>query len=84
MPTKLKGRGLKQRFVEVSKKYTIEVAHDLMTLMEQKDPDMLIHLEYMHFLMLEADGIYEREAALCDTSKQNVDHKMWRTNMQIL
>jgi hypothetical protein len=43
--------------------YASEAVHDLMTLMEQKDPDMLINLEYMHSLMLEADCVFEREAA---------------------
>lgn len=45
-----------------------------MTLMEQKDPDMLINLEYMHSLMLEADCVFEREAAQYDTAIQHVDH----------
>ena len=63
--------------------YTIEAANDLMILVEQKDLNVLIPLEDMHSLVLEADGTHETEARLCETAIATVDHDEYEAEKKI-
>jgi hypothetical protein len=54
--------------------YAIKSAHELMTLLEEKNRDILINLEDMCSSISEADVMYETEAALCDASVKNKDN----------